>query len=219
MKSIIVSIGLFIAATFIVKAQDVRFGVYAAPQVSWLMPEAKNADNKGNIVKFSGGLTINKFFAENYALSTGIAIASQGGKIYYDSTSTNTLNVYDETFELKEKTVRYDLQYINIPIGLKLQSNEIGYLRFHVLLGFTNQFNIGAKATDETDEQFKDDAIKNDVNIYNLGYHFGGGIDYSLGEDTALFLSVVYENGFIDVIKSDPKIYSRVVSIRMGINF
>ena len=64
-----------------------------------------------------------------------------------------------------------------------------------------------------------EDTIQDETNLYNLGYHFGGGVDYSLGEDTSIFLTLVYENGFIDVFKSGPPINSRVLSIRLGINF
>ena len=47
---------------FSTKAQDVKFGVYAAPQISWLTPEAKNVEKSGSIVKFAGGLVIDKRF-------------------------------------------------------------------------------------------------------------------------------------------------------------
>lgn len=219
MKSLAIVAVILFTALLPTFSQGVKFGVYASSQFSWLSPQAKEVKSDGSIVKFSGGLSINKFFAENYAFSTGIAIGGQGGKISYSANSDNTLNIYDSTYNLNGKTVRYDLQYINIPLGLKLQSNEIGYLRFHVLVGFTNQFSINAKATDETGDDFKDDDIKNEINIYNLGYHFGGGVDYALGEDTSIFLTVVYENGFIDVVKTSPKISTRVVSLRLGINF
>lgn len=219
MKSLTIITIIIFTTLLTTFSQGVKFGVYAAPQFSWLSPQAKEVKSDGSIVKFTGGLSINKFFAENYALSTGIAIASQGGKVSYSNDADNTLTVYDTTYDLYGKTVRYDLQYINIPLGLKLQSNEIGYLRFHVLVGFTNQFTINAKATDETGDDFKDDDIKKEINVYNLGYHFGGGVDYALGEDTSIFLTVVYENGFIDIIKSSPKISTRVLSLRLGINF
>lgn len=219
MKSTILTFCLLTVLILSNTAQDVRFGVYAAPQFSWLSPESKDVNSDGSIVKFSGGLTMNKYFAKNYAFSTGISIASQGGKVAYEETSTDSLDVYDTRYGLANKSIRYDLQYINVPIGLKLQSNEVGYLRFHVLIGFTNQFKIGAKATDLSDDEFNDDSIKDEVALYNLGYHFGGGIDYALGEDTSVFLSIVYENGFTEVFKSGASMNSRVISARVGLNF
>jgi hypothetical protein len=200
-------------------SQGAKFGVYISPQIAWLSPEAKDVKSGGTIGKFAGGLIVDNYFAKNYAFSTGIAIGGQGGKLSYNSTSNNALNIYDTTYSLNGKTVKYNLQYINVPLGLKLRSNEIGYLRFHVIIGFTNQFNIKAKVTDETDGDFNDDSIKDAINFYNLGYHFGGGVDYALGEDTSIFLTIVYDNGFIDVTKSDPKVSSRVLSLRLGITF
>jgi hypothetical protein len=201
-------------------SQDVKFGVYFAPQIAWLSPESKSVSSDGAVVGFAGGLNIDKYFDKNYAFAMGVATSGQGGVLIYDQTSSSTLKVYDSTYSLAGKTVKYNLQYINIPLGLKLRSNEIGYLRFHVLVGFTNQFNIKAKATEIGGAgDFDDDSIKDEVNIYNLGYHFGGGVDYALGEDTSLFLTLVYDNGFIDVFKSEPRVLSRMISIRAGVTF
>jgi hypothetical protein len=200
-------------------AQDVKFGVFVAPQFSWFSPEAKDVESDGLIAGFSGGLNIDNYFAENYAFATGINIGGQGGKLNYSETSNNTLTVYDSTYSLAGNTVKYKQQYVSVPLGIKLRSNEIGYLKFHVVLGFTNQFNIKTTVTDETNDNFNDDSIKDEINFYNLGYHFGGGIDYAIGEDTSLFLTVVYDNGFLDITKSSLQVNSRIISIRAGITF
>jgi hypothetical protein len=218
MKRITILLSLLLLGIY-ANSQDLKFGVYFSPNIAWLSPESKDVKGNGSIVRFSGGLNIENYFAKNYAFATGIGIGGQGGKLIYDGTSNNELNVYDSAYNLAGKEVKYTFQYINIPLGLKLRSNEIGYMRFHVVVGFTNQFNIKARASDETAGDFNDDSIKDEISLYNLGYHFGGGIDYALGEDTSLSFTIVYDNGFIDVFKPSPRISSRVVSLRMGITF
>ncbi len=199
--------------------QELKFGVYLAPQVSWLVPEAKDVQSNGNLLRFSGGLAIDRYFAKNYAFSTGLAVGSQGGYLLYNGSSTRTLQVYDSTYAMAGKSIKYQLHYLSLPFGIKLRSNEIGYMRFHVLLGFNNQFLLKAKGTDETDNTFQDDSIRESVANYNLGYYFGGGIDYALGEDTSLFFTIVYDNGFIDILKNNPQTNTRGLGLRAGINF
>ncbi|QQS50077.1 MAG: PorT family protein [Bacteroidota bacterium] len=210
---------IFISLSFQAYTQELKFGVYLAPQVSWLLPEAKDVQSNGNLLRISGGLAIDRYFAKNYAFSTGLAIGSQGGYLLYDGSSSRTLQVYDSTYAMAGKSVKYQLHYLSLPLGLKLRSNEIGYMRFHVVLGFQNQFLLKAKGTDETDNAFQDDSIRESLANYNLGYYFGGGIDYALGEDTSLFFTIVYDNGFIDILKNNPPTNTRGLGLRVGINF
>ncbi len=201
-------------------SQEIKLGIFAAPQFGWFSTEAKDASSDGSMVGFEAGLSMDKYFAKNYALSSGISICKQGGNISYDNSASYSMEIYDSTINLSGKKVRYDIQYLNIPVGLRLRSNEIGYLRIHVIVGLTNQLRLKAKATDNSTNAFKKDPIDKNISLYNLAYHFGGGIDYALGEDTSAFCSIIYENGFLDAMKnSSPSIQTRVISVRFGIYF
>jgi hypothetical protein len=179
---------------------------------------AKNVESDGVKTGFGGGLSIDKYFEKNYALSTGLYIGTQGGKLLFqDSTA---LKVYDDTEIIpKGSVVEYKLQYLTIPIGLKLKSNAIGYYSFFANLGFTNQFNLKATASSNNQGGLDDDSIKEEISLYNLGYHFGGGIEYALGEDTALSLSIIICNGFWDITSGNPTVNSRTVALKAGIIF
>ncbi len=219
MKRILILFFL-LQSTLIGFSQDIKLGIFAAPKISWLSTEAKDASSDGSTMGFEAGLSMDKYFAKNYAFSTGISIGKQGGNISYDNNSSYSLEIYDSTININGKKVRYDIQYLTVPVGLRLRSNEIGYFRIHVLVGLTNQLRLKAKATDNTGDDFNKDPIESNVDLYNLSYHFGGGIDYALGEDTSAFCSIVYENGFLDVMKkTSPRVLSRVISLRLGIYF
>jgi hypothetical protein len=199
-------------------AQKVKFGVYADPQISWFNPEARTVKSEGTKLKFQGGLIIEKYFQDNYALNTGIGIGSQGGKLFFEEAST--IHVYNEVDTLPAGTiVDYHLNYITVPLGLKLKTNQIGYFSYYALVGFTNQFNIKAKGTSD-DGTLNKDVIDKEISLYNLAYHFGIGVEYYISENTAFTIGAVYHNGFLDITKSDnASVYSRVVSIRIGVIF
>lgn len=210
---------LLIALLFfsLAASSQVKFGVFIDPQITWMSPESKDVESQGNILGINGGLSIDKYFAKNYALNTGISIGTQGGKLKYDQ--LKTIEVYNTVDSLPAGSeLEFNLKYLSIPLGLKLKSNQIGYLTYFVNLGFTNQINLNAKAT-SSEGSLDNDSIKEEINWYNLAYNFGGGVEYALGEDTALTLSVHYQNGFWDITNSDPEVYSRILSLRIGVLF
>jgi opacity protein-like surface antigen len=198
----------------------VRFSVFANPCINWLQSDVKEIKSIGATLGFDAGLTLDNFFAENYAFTTGISIGSLGGSLEYEESTS---------FKLRRETVNTDpganvkmkLQYITIPIGLKFKTNQIGYFTYFAHLGFTFQGNIKATATSNDASQTLDkDNISEEIGFFNMGYHFGAGTEYSLGGNTALVLGLTYTNGFIDVTKSsNDKISTSSLAIRLGLLF
>jgi hypothetical protein len=195
-----------------------KFGVFIDPQFTWMNPQSRTVDNDAMRFGIRGGLILDRYFQENYAISTGISLGTQGGSLrYIDST---TIKVYNEEETLPPgTTIDYKLNYITVPLGLKLKTNQIGYFSYFARIGFTNQFNIKATAS-SNDGSLDKDEIKKEIFFYNLAYHFGIGIEYAISEDTSLLFGVNYHNGFIDITNDeDVKVYSRVLAIRIGVIF
>lgn len=216
MRAIFISVLLLYTSGLL--AQKTKIGVTINPRYTWMSVESKKDNSTGGMLGISGGLTIDHYFQNNYAFQTGVELGTQGGGIKYgDSLS---LQVYDQAqYFGPGTTINYKLQYINVPIGLMLKTNEIGYFSYFARIGFTNQFNISAKAS-SSDNQLNNDVIKKEIGIYDLSYHFGIGVQYAISQDNALTLGVTYQNGFIDVTKSsDSRVFSRIVSLRIGIIF
>lgn len=206
-------------------AQNYKFGVFIEPAATWLSPQSRTVQSDGSEFGFSGGLIIENYFQDNYAFSTGLGIGYQGGRLTFNENSF--IHVYDETDSVPPgTTIQYHLNYLTIPLGLKLKTNQIGYFTYFVDLGFTAQFNISAKGTSDKElfsskESYylDNEPITKEINFANLGYHFGGGVEYGLSEDTSLLLGIYYHNGFTDVTERDAKVLSRVISFRVGIMF
>jgi len=206
----------FLFISFSVKGQQLRLGVSVDPQVSWMKTDVKTVGANGGRLGVNFGLVVEKYFAANYAFATGISISSSGGKLLYKT--SGKFNFKDTTLSYPANTgITYKLQYLTIPFSVKLKTNRIGYLSYYAVLGLTAQINIKANA-DVRD--ISDDDIGEDINLFNLGYHFGGGVEYALGGNTSLFAGIIYTNGFSDITSSsNDKVTLNNFALKLGIMF
>jgi opacity protein-like surface antigen len=118
------------------------------------------------------------------------------------------------------RTRDYRLQYVEVPLTLKLRTNEIGYITYWGQFGIVPGLNINAKGDDTVDFLYgksdtgwgetdrvsfssEDEDIKNDINIFRVGLLIGAGIEYSLSGNTAVLAGITYNNGFTDVLDGD----------------
>lgn len=126
---IIFLLALYLSAGTL-KAQKIRFGVFAEPVISWFSTDTKETKNDGSRAGFNFGFTFNKYFSKNYSFSTGVTLLSAGGRLLHpDSTIVMEFNNFN-TQVLKGNSIVYRIHYISVPIGLKFESNQIGYLTF-----------------------------------------------------------------------------------------
>ncbi|MGM0377711.1 MAG: porin family protein [Bacteroidota bacterium] len=166
------------------EAKSLRLSFVAEPQISWLKPDIDGVESRGNTAGYNFGVVMDRFFAENYAFSTGLTINTTGGKLRYADTDT--------TGTVTDRDVEYQLRYIEVPLGLKLRSNDFRRTNFYGRFGLTPQINIEARND-------KDKTIGDQVRLFDLAYHLGAGLEYSIGGSNALMFGLVYHNGFTDV--------------------
>jgi hypothetical protein len=199
-------------------SQGLSFSVFFEPQLSWLAADTKSIVRDELRPGFNTGLVMDKYFAENYAFSTGISIWNTGGSLLYKDSTLFNFNYEDQTL-LPNSVMTYRMQYINIPFSLKLNSNEIGYIRFFAHPGINLHVNIKATA-DVDDTEVENENISEAINKLSMSYFIGAGIEYSLGGNTALILGMYYQNGFWDITQTkDYKVTIGSVSLRLGVRF
>ena len=191
-----------------------RLGLTAHPTIGWIKPE--NGKGNGVNLGFSYGLIADFNFAENYSFATGLTVTTINGK----STEINPSPYYDPAVNANPTAfdLKYMLQYLEIPLTLKLKTEKQGETRWYGQFGITNDFNIGAKQdvqlagkSTETDRD-----IKKDINLYRAGLLIGGGVEYDVARSTSIMVGLTYNNGFTDI--SDDKSRS-VRNHYVGINF
>ncbi len=184
--------------------RKIRFGLQFSPNVSWLKANTTGYESTGTKMGFSYGLSFEYFLSKNYLFSTGLIFLQTGGTISYKGVAS----IYPDIYPADTK-VTYNLRYIEIPMMLKLRTNEIGYLTYFGQFGFKMGFNHKANAEFEyhyidPDNVIPENATQTtansteDVNFLNLNLSIGGGIEYNISGNTSLMLGITYNNGFIN---------------------
>jgi hypothetical protein len=205
---------------------SISLGIHADPVFSWFDSDIDAVSNKGVRPGFCFGLTVNRYFSQNYSFSTGINILSAGGNLVSDSTTGFYLsknNILQKVSVPRGEPITYKIQYISVPLGLKLQTNQIGYLTFFSDIGIDPKIVIGGKA-DIPSIDIEDGKVNKELRPFNISYHVMAGIEYGIGGNTAFILGLGFDNNFLDITKErddqpDDKISHRLLSFRFGIIF
>lgn len=215
---------------------ELRLGFQLSPTFSWMSTDDNAINGNGTNVGMRLGMMGEYYFKENYALISGVNFAfNQGGTLLHEEggnfwskseLSDTSLNTLPGGVNLK-----YHIQYIEVPIGLKMRTREFGYLRYFAEIPL---FSLGVKVQARGDikgttQPYEREDIKKDVNLFNLNWGFGGGIHYALSEDTAFIGGLYYQQGVADVTddsalknsgqKEDSKGGIKSITLRIGILF
>lgn len=212
MKKVLPLMAIAAIAVSPANAQDdagARFGIKLAPNMAWLRSDTKGLENDGSQIGFTFGL--NTEFpvgsSGNYRFATGIFLNNTGGP-YLQDYSYQTPAGPTLTKPL-ENVVK--LQYIQVPLTMKLMTNEIGYMRYYGQVGFDAAVNIRAKAdfdaplisSDNITTGFvklEDEDIKSSIQPFRAGLLVGAGVEYNFSGNTTLQAGVIYNNGFTNIL-------------------
>lgn len=230
------------------QAQGIKFGVHVDPFISFLGSQEKqvvgDAVNGGTAL----GVEVEYRFTgeENYALTFGVDFSlNNGGSLLYryggilfpnsdlDPTVFNDIGMKQPSagtgLDLHAFTkVNYRINYIQLPIGLKLRTNELGgsYMRafFHIpLIKIMVPVTAGAKIFSPKEvatsaSGFKEDLtgyrilageeasvepnVWKDITPIQVSIGAGAGVEFTPNADGGLrlYAGIYYEAGIIDVI-------------------
>ena len=200
-----------------------RMGFKATPNISWMQPKANNITNDGARLGFGFGLVSDIFFAPNYAIGTGLNITYNGGKVsYLDQRQEEISDDLNDFIVNQSRTIR--TQFIEIPLTIKLRTNEIGYITYWGQFGLGLGFNLNTF----TDDVFDYDLIKNtadgaiswdktdlaslEVERENISDEIGfaraslimaAGIEYNISGSTSILAGIEFNNGFTNVFSNE----------------
>ena len=233
MKKIVVFAAFLLFAQGMIKAQDsdLRFGFQVSPMFSWMATDESRINGNGVNLGLKLGVNGEIFFRENYAFIVGVGFAfNSGGTLRHDISgeywqrSTFPPQVQSGFFPAGTD-LKYNLQYVEIPFGMKFRTNEFGYIRYYmelpvITIGFRSQARGTIEYSGVNAEKID---IKKEVNPLTLAWGLGGGIEYSISENTALVAGLGYQNVFTDVTKDYSGISSKArinnIIIRLGVLF
>lgn len=160
------------------------------------------------------------YFHKNYAIASAISFNVLGGNLIYEDSVAIITGKEDELVSLTPGTsVAYNLNYLTIPVSLKMKTNEIGYFTYFAQFGLSMQFNTGSKAS-SVGKRLEKDFVGKEINLIKLSYFIGAGIEYSLGGHSALLVGLFFNNGFTDVLSNkDYKAINNYFDVRVGVMF
>lgn len=230
MKINIVLITVLILFTTALKAQEnakpFNFNFRIGPNINWFKSNSDAVKYDGSNIGFSWGALFEFPLQDNLSLVSGFNIHFAGGKINYTGLNQNIPVIIYE---------KYTLKYLELPIMIKLRTNEVNGILYYGQFGLGTAFRINSKVERTfkvpSSSSYNGAFERQDLNSDNLtsfireSLLIGIGVQYSLQENFKLFGGLNFNNGFTDILKkgpyntSDPKVISNFVELNVGLYF
>jgi len=188
-----------------------RFGLMAAPNLGWLRPNISELERDGlqSRVGFGYGVMMDYKFSDspNYLLTTGFNVTSGGGGL--SEPWQTVVEESDTSFTFNGANSRtYRMQYLTVPILLKMRTGDIGYMSYFGAIGFDLGFRtrarvdndytwLGSSALQPADEN--DLEAKNEINFLRLGLNVTLGAEYNLTGNTNVYAGIGFHNAFTNM--------------------
>ena len=180
------------------KLKNARMGLYVSPAINFIKNDSESLDSKSKLgVVYGYALEI--ALNETHKLESGLAISYKGGR-----TINNAIGERPET--------DYKIQYITIPIFIKMRSREMFQLNWFARIGPSIHFKIKEMVTSPED---------NEVNTAIVDLSIFLGAEYSLGGKTSVEASFFFNNNITDAIadSEDMQTLFHQVGLRLGFLF
>ncbi|MEM8567830.1 MAG: porin family protein [Bacteroidota bacterium] len=191
-----------------------KLGIQFSPTLSTNRIEANsdslNLDTDGTGLRMAFGPIIDYQIKDNYYFSSGLLFVSK--RVGIESTRVDRSGLPNRE--------TYSLQYLQIPVSLKLFTNEVSIdKKFYVQLGTTLEFAIDEKSKE--DENF----LIEDFALFDSSLLLGFGLEYRLGVNTTLFGGFSYHRGLANVVSeqvaldTDITMKNDYLGLDLGIKF
>jgi opacity protein-like surface antigen len=253
MKKSIWLLMFFIGFAILAQAQNInfrdgefRFGLHFSPTFSNLGSSDRLLERAGTNIGTKIGVTGEKYFAPNYAVTAGIGFGfNQGGTVqsnyplgryFFKSTlSSPTLDTIKSPVKL-----HYRLTYVEVPFSLRFRggTGEDARLKYFgeapiITLGFLSKA-LGDIRNTATNQNSEDEEIREAINGLSLAWGVGGGIEYEIATNTTLVAGVYYQHQFTDMTADNARVFDtrrsawrnedaktsiRMLSLRVGLYF
>jgi len=183
-----------------------RAGMYGTTGITWMKSDMKDWTNEGVRFGYGYGFMAEFALAPNIVIASGFDVMYGSGKLKF----ADTLWSYDiYTNQQSDINSLYKIQYLQIPITIKMRTNEINYFRYYMRLGTSLGFRIGTKYTEEISAKdgsfdyrpYDNEKAIDRVPLFRASFDVGGGIEYSLGGTTALLAEIYFNNGLTNSLK------------------
>lgn len=191
---------------------QVKIGLQLSPLISSNRIETQSdlysVKSDGSKLKFKFGIIADLPLADNYYFSTGMLYTTK-------RVAVKTVEILTTTSISEE----YNIQYLQIPLTMKLYTNEI-------ILDTRLFFNLGVNAEISISEKFdKGNLVIEDFKLFDTSLVLGAGVERKIGTNTAMYVALVYNRGLINPISSSMDIDEKIllkndmIGLDLGIKF
>ena len=177
------------------KLKNARMGLYVSPAINLLKSDSENLETK-NKIGVMYGYALEIALNETHKLESGFAISYKGGRTKnQDSIETD-----------------YKIQYVTIPIFIRMRSREMFQLNWFARIGPSIHFKIKEMITSSLD-------VKANAAIVDLSIFLGA--EYSLGGKTSVEASLFFNNNITNAIadSEDTQTLFHQLGLRLGFFF
>lgn len=203
-------------------AQDYRYGVYTAPVISWFRTDVEDVRNRGARAGFFFSISAERHLTDNWYFSSGLAFTSASSRLVSADDSFFRFSDHTATIAAGEPVI-YRLQYISMPVGIKIKTHETGYFSYFAEFGLDPKVVINGRV-DIPSIDIKGKGAMTEIRRFNAGYHFTAGAEYSIDGNTSFILGLGYESSIFDITKDFETLESdrttqKLLKFIFGINF
>lgn len=188
-------------------SQEIKFSVLTGPGISWISSNDNQISSSGIKISYKAHVQAEYWFNDRYAATGGIGLSlGQGGHLEFikggdlwkeaELSDTKYKNLPDNAI------LGYRMNYIDIPFGFKLRTNEFGKFRFYVHAPeFCISLRTRARGTIEApplpDTEGED--IRKMVSFFGLFYGIGLGGEMRISADVSLVGGLRFYQSFTDI--------------------
>lgn len=208
MKKSLLIVGLLLAMSLTASAQykGFSFGFKLGPTFDWTGSKTGAAINQGAKTGFDLGVVAEYYFAENYAIVTGVNVDFVKGHYSFDDmrniSAIDSITDYQlGTIDRQFKTTIYE-----IPLMLKMVTPELGglplraYAQVGGAFGYTQRVKVMDTFTlgEINDKDYR--ATDGEYNPFHASLRIGAGAEYTILETTRVFAGIYFSHDFLNSI-------------------
>lgn len=186
------------------QVKSFRFGAKVAPNLAWISPDTEGYKKDGAVLGFSWGFLADITLTENYFVKTGFDFSYLNGKLSLPHSQILGSDTVATNGTLNRK---YNLRYLDIPITIKMRTNQFKKTAFFGNVGFGTSFNLRAISQDEfvgdngKSVSYDDNDIKDETVLIQESLIVGAGIEYFIDKSASIVVEFSYNHGLNNIFK------------------
>ncbi len=201
MKRLILSVLIVALAVSGFSQKHIRLAFIGSPSIDWLSSNNTESKSQKVTLGYDYGLSADFYLSEDerYSFTTGLQISNVGGELTY---RTGSDFPFAGTILPNLSQIKYRLRYVEVPIGIKLKTDQFHRVRYWGMFGMSPMVNISAKGDSNNGTLHKTN-ITDEVNLLNMAMNIGLGFDFDLGGNNSVTAGLIFQNGLLDVTKDN----------------